>query len=232
VAGGCTDCGRKGGCDHRKRDMFAAVDEALARLYPGRCFGERADDAGLPPLASTVGPLLADRLGTRLGALALFRPGGSDEYCDFIYVLCLGRQPSLIELREGLSAADAPDAPMDETIEELYLRVALSSVAPFAAVQQVHMRGVPAGDGLLIEEALRPGVFDPVLLPRFRKLVAVLAEMEIRHLDFGEISEPPPGFDAGDYAERFGGAPAVANYLFYPQPCSSITTTLVPHRVS
>ena len=31
---GCTSCGNKGGCDSRKHGMFAAVDEALARLYP------------------------------------------------------------------------------------------------------------------------------------------------------------------------------------------------------
>jgi hypothetical protein len=73
-------------------------------------------------------------------------------------------------------------------------------------------------------------VFDPVLLPRFQKLVAVLAEHGIRHLDFGEIAEPPPGFDPGDYGALYGGEPAVANYLFYPQPCSSITTTVVAFR--
>jgi len=28
--GGCTNCGQKGGCDTRKSEMFAAVDEALA----------------------------------------------------------------------------------------------------------------------------------------------------------------------------------------------------------
>ena len=38
---GCTDCGRKGGCDDRKGPMFAAMDQALADLYPGRRWGER-----------------------------------------------------------------------------------------------------------------------------------------------------------------------------------------------
>ena len=66
-----------------------------------------------------------------------------------------------------------------------------------------------------------------ILLRRFQGLVAVLAEHDVRHLDFGEILEPPPGFDPGDYADRYGGTPSVANYLFYPQPPSAVTTTLL-----
>jgi len=36
MSSGCTNCGNKGGCDTRKHEMFGAVDEALARLYPTR----------------------------------------------------------------------------------------------------------------------------------------------------------------------------------------------------
>jgi hypothetical protein len=86
--------------------------------------------------------------------------------------------------------------------------------------------GTGAGE-LVITEVPRTGVFDPVLLKRFQTLVAVLAEMDIRHIDFGEIMEPPAGFDAGDYAERYSGQPTIANYLFYPQPCSAVTTTVL-----
>ena len=45
MSGGCTDCGRKGGCDHRKGAMFAAMDEAWQRLYPSRRWGERTEPA-------------------------------------------------------------------------------------------------------------------------------------------------------------------------------------------
>ena len=90
------------------------------------------------------------------------------------------------------------------------------------------MRMSQQGNSLLITESPRGGVFDPVLLRRFQSLVAVLAELDIRHIDFGEILEPPPGYDPGDYAERYaGGVPTVANYLFYPQPSSAITTMVV-----
>jgi hypothetical protein len=66
------------------------------------------------------------------------------------------------------------------------------------------------------------------LLPRFRGLVAVLAEHDVLHLDFGDISAPPPGYDGGPYRGLYGQEPAVANYLFFPQPCASVSTTAVP----
>jgi hypothetical protein len=231
MSDGCTDCGRKGGCDARKGPMFAAIDEALGRLYPTRSWSERHEDDELRTAVDpALGAELADRLARKLSALALHRAGRPDEYCDFVYVLCLGRTPSLLELREGLCApAEAAlDGSDGEDFEEHYLRVALSTLAPFAAVQQVALRASRAGDVLIVDEAARAGVFDAVLLPRFQKLVAVLAELGVRHLDFGDIADPPAGFDPGDYGERFGGAPAIANYLFYPQPCSSITTAVLP----
>jgi hypothetical protein len=224
LSDGCTDCGRKGGCDHRKGAMFAAMDEVLLRLYPSRRWGDRDEGAAFRSGVAGSGPALADRLSRKLEALSLLCPGTPDEYCDFVYVLCFGRTPSLIELREGAAAPEAGEG----NIDELYLRVALSSVAPFAAVQQVAMSLRRSQEGeLVIAEAPRTGVFDPVLLPRFQKLVAVLAELDIRHLDFGEMTQPPPGFDAGDYGDRYGGTPTVANYFFYPQPASAITTTLI-----
>jgi hypothetical protein len=230
--GGCTNCGRKGGCDHRKSGMFAAIEAALLQAYPTRRWSDRADHALPGGVGGALGRRLSDRLAAELKTMSLYLPGGSDEYCDYVYVLCFGREPSLIGVRAGLSHPDDVVETVAGVVEELYLRVALSTLVPFAAVQQVAVRA-EAGEGtLFIEEAPRAGVFDPVLLPRFQKLVKVLAELEIRHLDFGEINEPPPGFDAGDYGERYGGAPAVANYFFYPAPSSSITTTLLSLAVA
>jgi hypothetical protein len=62
------------------------------------------------------------------------------------------------------------------------------------------------------------------LLRRLQTLVAVLAEHQLRHLDFGEIVEPPAAFDPGDYGTVYGGVPGIANYLFYPQPPAAIST--------
>jgi hypothetical protein len=240
--GGCTNCGNKGGCDHRKGAMFAAIDEALQRLYPTHRLDERREPSDfLGEVATDVGGAsaarLAQRLSARLGTLVLEVPPNPEEYCRHIYVLCLGRSPSLIELLHGQAPATAFESAGPDGLEELYLRVSISDLAPFAAVQQVRLRGdlLPGSaaegafpEALIIEETARAGVFDPVLLPRYQRLVATLVEEGLRNLDFGEINEPPAGFDPGDHAQRHGSDPVVANYLFYPQPCSSITTTVVP----
>jgi hypothetical protein len=227
---GCTDCGRKGGCDTRKHGMFAAVDDALARLYPTRRWNERNEVAALGQgISADEAAALADAIAARVGALALFRPGDPEEWCEYIYVLCLGRTPSIVEIRDR--HADAPADAIDDGgadgIEERYLRVALSGLARFAGVQEVAMTLRRIGDDIVITERARGGVFDPVLLPRFQSLVAALAAAEIRHLDFGEIVEPPDGFDPADYPERYGGAPAIANYLFYPQSTTAVSTVVM-----
>jgi hypothetical protein len=229
AGGGCTECGRKGGCDAHKGGMFAAIEHALARLYPTRRWPERDEEAAFGAgVAPAEAAALAGALAARLKALAVHRPGTVEETCDYIYVLCVGRPPALVELREAGAEEGVAEAELDE-VDELYLRVALSTVARFAAVQQVAMQARRHRDGaVVITETPRTGVFDPVLLKRFQALVAVLAEHDIQHLDFGELLEPPPGFDPGDYAERYGGgAPSLVSLLFYPQPASAVTTTVV-----
>src|SRR3954470_2299852 len=119
--GGCTSCGKKGGCDSRKHSMFEAIDGALARLYPTRRWGERDDAAALADgIEREEGEALAAagarRPGTgagfspggaaRLATAAVLRPGEPDEWCDYVYVLCLGRTPCIAELREQLAGGD------------------------------------------------------------------------------------------------------------------------------
>jgi hypothetical protein len=231
MSDGCTNCGRKGGCDTRKHEMFAAIDAALERLYPTRRWDERDEAAGFGAgLEAGEGDALAATLAARLHAATLYRPGGAEETCDYVYVLCLGRTPSLVELRESALEAGAAGALRDAIAEgpvtEVYLRVALSTLARFAAVQEVVVTAAASGDGaVVLTEAPRAGIFEPSLLKRLQGLVAVLVERNIRHLDFGEIVEPPAGFDAGGYADDYGGAPGIANYLFYPHPPAAVATT-------
>jgi len=241
--GGCTNCGQKGGCDSRKHGMFEAIEAALARLYPTRRWGERDDLAALDEgIAREEGEALAAEVARRMGTAVIFRAGEPEEWCDYVYVLCLGRTPCIAELRASLeldalgptgesrSIEEWPDGVEDggaAGLEELYLRVALSSVARFAGVQEVAMSMRRQDDELSITETARSGVFNPILLPRLQALVACLARADIRHLDFGEIVEAPDGFDPGDHAVRFGDAPVIANYLFYPQSPTAITTVLV-----
>jgi hypothetical protein len=229
---GCTSCGNKGGCDSRKGAMFEALEETLARLYPTRCWSERDEGAGFGAgLGAGEGDALAAALSKRLSAATLYRPGATDETCDYVYVLCVGRPPSLMELRESAldpSAVESLRAAIAAApLSEVYLRVTLSTLARFAAVQEVSLSAEIDAElgGLVLTEVPRAGVFAPTLLRRLQALVAVLTERNIRHLDFGEIVEPPAGFDPGDYAAAYGGVPGIANYLFYPQPPSAITTT-------
>ena len=96
---GCTNCKSKTGCDHRKGAMMASVDEALEQLYPTKTWGEPDDQdvAGLP--ADEVAAL-ADELASTLGAATFVRTGGDDEPCDYIYVLCMGRTPCIVQVRD------------------------------------------------------------------------------------------------------------------------------------
>jgi len=230
--GGCTDCGRKGGCDARKGTMLAAVEAALARLYPTRRWGDRDEGVafGAGPAPGEAEALAAE-LARRLRTAALLRPGAPDETCDYVYILCVGRSPSLIELAEGAldggTAQALRAAIADGPVREVYLRVALSTLGRFAAVQEVALAAAVDGDdgAVAITEAPRAGVFDPGLLARMRALVTALGEAGFRHLDFGEIAEAPAGYDPGDYPALWGGAPGIANYLFYPQSPASVTTT-------
>ncbi|HEY0990013.1 MAG TPA: hypothetical protein VGD80_23245 [Kofleriaceae bacterium] len=225
---GCTNCKSKTGCDHRKTAMMASVDQALEQLYPTRTWGEPDDRevAGLLPdeLAG-----LADELAGTLGAATFVRTGGDDEPCDYIYVLCMGRTPCIVQVRDhGVPAPAEWDAGGDAgAIRELYLRLVVSQRARVAAVQQVAVELVRAPSGFLVRELPRAGVYDAPLLPRMQKLVATLPAYELLHVDFGEIAHAPPGYRAGAWRELFGGEPAIANYLFYPQPTTMIATGFI-----
>ena len=224
--GGCTNCKGKAGCDDHKGQMMGTVEQALADLYPTRTWGEAQDveALGLPPdeLAG-----LAEELATELKAATFVRHGGDDEACDYIYVLSLGRTPCVVQVRDH--GVELPDEwRSTDAIEELYLRVVISHRARVAAVQQVAIDLVRTDDGYLIRERPRAGVYDAPLLKRMQKLVAILPAYDLTHLDFGDIAHAPPGFQAGAWRELYGADPSIANYFFYAQPTTMISTTYLP----
>lgn len=227
--GGCTNCGSKSGCDHRKGEMLEAVEDALARLYPSRTWGvprASAPGGGADVEAAT----LADELAQELDAAVFVRPGEAGEHCDYVYVLCVGRPPCAIQVRD--QGVPPPREWEGETaLSESYLRVALSSLARMAVVQEVsvEVRGDGGdGGGWTVREVPRAGVYSAPLLRRFQRLVAILPAYDILHVDLGDISGPPPGFEPGEWPSLFAGTPAVTNYLFYPQPATMVTTTWLP----
>ena len=218
--GGCTNCKGKSGCDDRKGSMLASVDATLARLYPTRTWGE-PDDQVWEGLAEGELAALADELAAELRAATFVQPGGDDEPCDYIWILCMGRTPCVIQARDH--GVPLPDEWSESAIEEMYLRVVVSQRARVAAVQQVaieYVRGV-------VREKPRAGVYDAPLLHRMQKLVAILPAYDLMHVDFGEIAHAPPGFHAGIWRELYGAEPSIANYLFYPQPTTMISTTVL-----
>jgi hypothetical protein len=228
--GGCTNCGAKSGCDHRKGDMLAAVDRTLAALYPTRTWGE-PDDAWSDALGPDDLGALAEELAEVLGAATFVRPGGDAEPCDFIYVLCLGRTPCIVQVRDHEVAVPAEWRELD-TLDELYLRLVVSQRTRMAAVQQVGIDVSRTAAGWVVRERPRAGVYDAPLLPRMQKLVATLPAYDLLHVDFGEIAHAPEGYAPGAWRDLYAPAahmsgPAIANYLFYPQPATMVATTFV-----
>lgn len=215
--------------------MFQDIDRALGLLYPTRTWGQPDDAARFGAgIGEDDGHALADELARALKAATFFRPGEPEEYCDYIYVLCLGREPCLVQMRDG--EVPVPDEIRDQVrgrgpevlVQEQYLRVCLSHMTRMAGVQQTAMELHCMDGSFLVREIPRPGVYDAPLLHRFQRLVALLPAYDIVHVDFGEISAPPEGFDPGAYAHLYGGLPHTANYLFFPQPSNMQTTCLLP----
>ena len=98
--------------------------------------------------------------------------------------------------------------------------------ARVASVQEVTLALEADGPGqAVIREAPRPGVFDPVLLQRMQKVVALLEASSVDHLDFGLLDVPLPGSDPGDYAARYGVEPRLFNFLFAAAPPTVRTAT-------
>ena len=155
--------------------------------------------------------------------------GGEEEPCDYIYILCLGRAPCIVQVRDhGVAIPDEWQSM--NAIEEQYLRVVISQRTRVAAVQQVAMDLVRADGGFVVRERPRAGVYDAPLLPRMQKLVAILPAYELTHVDFGDIAHAPPGFLPGTWPEAYGlgsAKPSIANYLFYPQPTTMVSSTFV-----
>ena len=226
--GGCTNCKGKAGCDDHKGSMMGTVEHALETLYPTKVWGESDDSApaGLPPDELSG---LADELAAELAAATFVRAGGEDEPCDYIYVLCMGRTPCVVQVRDhGVAVPDEWRTTDGAEINELYLRVVVSQRTRVAAVQQVAVDLLRTADGFLVRERPRAGVYDAPLLRRMQKLVAILPAYDLVHLDFGDIAHAPPGFEPGVWRDLYGAAPSIANYLFYPQPQTMISTTYLP----
>ena len=207
--------------------MLGAVSDWLERLYPSKTWGELDDELAM---VSGVSPedvmALADEFAEELKGAVIYREGGEEDMCDYVYILCQGREPCALQMRYG-DVKVPEEFGEDDRIHELYLRVSLSSIAPMAVVQQVNVTLSQVEGQWVIREELAAGVYDAPLLKRFQRLVALLPAYDLTHLDMGEISTPPPDFDHGNYRENYGSDPHQANYLFFRNPSTMIVTSVL-----
>lgn len=227
-----SECGREDGCGSRKAAQKDILEALVQKLYPSRVFGESAlldDNEARMELPEVI--RLASQLSTALRVPAYVLPGGDADHCAFIYLLCLGREPSVLELREGLQGDFQLEA---DTLRERYLRIACSSLGRLACVQEVALElsvrdsDCPTGMAM-IREIPMPGVFTPQLLKRFQKTVDFLQAHDVEHLDMGllDVDAASFGLLPGEYEGEFGTPPALLNYLFYAAPVQTVTTTFV-----
>ncbi|MBK9031788.1 MAG: hypothetical protein IPL61_10765 [Myxococcales bacterium] len=223
---GCTSCGSKSGCDHRKGDMFAAIDDALAALYPDRRWRSPAGTAAPTEDAAALADELADVLHTATFVRGPATPGA----CTYVYVLCVGRPPCAIQVRDADLAIPDEWLAAPAAIQERYLRIALAPAVPFAVVQEVAVDVEVDRDGATVRERCLAGVYSAPLLQRFQRVVATLPAYDRRHLDMGELMGAPPGYDGGPWAQLYAGTPGVVNYLFFPEPASMTATTWIPRE--
>jgi hypothetical protein len=218
----CSNCKRDGGCESHKGPQRAAIDEIMRAVYPDGTWGRPDDEARFRAgIRAREAQALARSLATATRAPTWFRDGGPDDLCHYVWILCLGRTPSLLEVREGLAPPEA------DHVRERYLRVHLSTVARIATIQEVALELDRSGDAWLLRELPQPGIYDPKLLKRLRSVVDLIEASDIEHLDFGLVDKPHPSADAGDYVERYGVAPALVNFLFYAQPARTSATVIL-----
>ncbi len=216
----CNNCSRSGGCEAHKGPQRRAIADVLAALYPDRTWGRPDDEArfraGIRPVEAQK---LARAVSVAARAPVYLRDGGEDDLCHYLYVLCLGREPALVDVRDGLAPPEA------DRVRERYLRVHLSTMARLATIQEVAMELDRDGDAWQLKELPLPGVYDAKLLKRMRAIVDLIEAHDIEHLDFGLVDKPAPDAQPGEYVARYGVEPALVNFLFYAQPArtSSIT---------
>lgn len=202
--------------------MFAEIDTALAALFPDKTWRAATPSARERRAATDDATALADELAEALNAATFVRD-------SFVYVLCQGRPPCAVPVRDA--ELPIPDEwQTGQIIEERYLRIALATARPFAVVQEVAVDVTVEPDGVLVRERPSAGVYSAPLLHRMQRLVATLPAYGRLHLDMGEISGPPPDFDAGAWSALYVGKPAIVNYLFFAEPATMATSTWIPRE--
>jgi len=219
--GGCTNCAGKSGCDTHKRGMLQTVGEWMDALYPSKVWGEMDDAFALEDQRDESDLYaLAQELAGELRGAAFVRQGEEGDVCDYIYILCQGREPCALQVKY-VGLPFPAEWEEGDVLQEFYLRIAISAVAPLAVVQQVQVKLFQEEGTWMLSEELSAGVYDAPLLKRFQRLVAILPSYGLTHVDMGEISAPPEGFNDDAYQSMFARPAHQVNYLFFRSPSTT-----------
>lgn len=215
----CSTCTTGGGCSTEKGPQRAYLAASFAELYPDRTWGHlHAEAAWGKGITEREARAFSQSLSVVAHGPVRFVTGRGDTLCHTAYVLCVGRPPSLLDIREGRAPAES------DAISEQYLRIHFSTVMRAFCVQEVAME---LGQGL-VREIPRPGVYDPKLLKRFQKIVDFLEASGLEHLDFGLLDAPYPDVVSGEYSSIFATTPTLLNFFFYAAPAlMQVTTPIV-----
>jgi hypothetical protein len=216
-------CPASGGCHDRKDSQRRFLTSEIARVYPDGVRGALDDEqAARGAISREDRRRLGASVARALRAPVYARTGAEGDLCDYLYALCVGRHPGLVEVRDGRAVAPA------EAVDEVYLRVNLSAISRAACVQEVRMSVTLAGEALVIEERPRDGVLDPTLLGRFQRLIEVIEGAGLVHLDMGMLEKRPEGAAEGAAVDARPAPPTYLNTLFYRHPPTTATTTFHP----
>ena len=96
--GGCADCkSGGGGCESHKGPQRAVIDDVMRAVYPDRTWGRPDDEARFRAgIREREARALGRSIATAAKAPTYFRAGGPDDLCHYVWVLCLGREPALV----------------------------------------------------------------------------------------------------------------------------------------
>ena len=196
--------------------MLASVRDWMEHLYPTRTWGQPdwSRNHSDPELELDF---VTEQLEEQLVCSAVLERGPMGALCDSIYLLCQGREPSILQSRV-LGTPLCEELASAEAVDELYMRVSVCRLAPLAIVQELQVRMRRVEGAPMVQENFAAGVYSAPLLKRFRKLVNLLPSFGLCHLDMGEISKEAEGFNPGHYRELFGCAPHEVNFLFFEEP--------------
>lgn len=222
---GCSNCDSVTGCSQREHRKETLCAEWISKLYPTGTW-EQLDDSARHGLERSDALALGRVLSRELRAPVYAAHGRESDLSEALYVLCVGRHPGIIA-QPHLSVVSG-----SVPLREAYLRVLVSSLVRAACVQEVRVRLDPNANTAnantaVVEERARDGVYDPVLLRRFRKITSLLEAHDIEHLDMGVLEAVPKKTEVASYEARFGTPPTYFNWLFLAEPVETVRTSLV-----